>query len=153
MEIFFKKGNTKNSITIKRPDGSSTWMEAEHFMIVHDMAHFIVEEKFQFKHGFYGLVESGIDITDFEKKQKITPHQLPKEAIKTELLVNLILTELSDRKRLDDFNSTFNSTAGQYGLSKEEFKADDLNAIHDQLNELLARWSSLSVNESIHLEW
>jgi len=122
-------------------------------MIVHDMAHFVIEKKFQYKNGFYGLTASGLDITDFEKKQKITPQQLPKEAIKTELLVGLILTELNDRKRLDDFNSTFNSTAAQYDLPEELFRAQDLDEIHDQLNELLSRWSALEVNDSIKLTW
>ena len=153
MDNYFKKGNTKNSITIRRADGSSTWMEAEYFMIVHDMAHFVVEKKLQIKNGFYGLVAIGIDITDFEKKQKITPEHLPKEAIKTEVLVGLILTELNDRKRLEDFNATFNSTAAQYDLSKEEFNADDLNGIHDELNQLLGRWTTLSVNDSINMKW
>lgn len=98
MEITFKKGNAKNSITCKREDGTSTWTEADAFMIAHDLTHYVVETVFSMKNGFYGLLDSGLDITDFEKKQKITPRDIPKEAITAETLVNLFLTEKNTAK-------------------------------------------------------
>ncbi|MBI1769039.1 MAG: hypothetical protein HYR67_11755 [Bacteroidetes bacterium] len=149
MDIIFKKGNTKNTITCKRSESSSTWMEADRFMIAHDLTHFAVEKQLQIGKGFYGLVASGLDITDFEKKQKITPQQLPKESIKTELIVNLILTERHDGKKFESFDEAFNSLSKQFGISNEKFDADDLNKIHSQLNELLNHWAMLPVNESM----
>jgi len=153
MEIIFKKGNDKNSITCKRSDGSNTWMEASAFMVAHDLTHYVIERTLELKSGFYGLLELGFDIADFEKKLKITPKQLPAEAIKTELLVNLILTERNDKTELDDFNSTFNSSAGQLGILKEEFDRNHLNRIRNHLNELLFRWGKLPVNETLVLKW
>lgn len=153
MTIIFKKGNSKNSITCKRADGTSTWMEASGFMVVHDLAHVAVEQHFQMNMGFYGLLESGLDITDFERKQKITPQQLPPESIKTELLVNLILTEKHDKKELDNFNDTFNMSAIKSGLRQEEFDDEDLRAVRKRVDELITRWQNLPVNESLIIPW
>ncbi len=83
----------------------------------------------------------------------ITPQQLPKEAIKAELLVNLILTERNDKKELADFNEAFNFSARQLNLQEEKFDFQQIHKIRLQLNELLNRWKGLLVNELITLNW
>ena len=153
MKIEFRKGGDKNMLTCSRPDGTTTWMEATPFFVAHDLAHFVIEKQLQIVNGFYGLIASGFDITDFEKKREITPQQLPEDSIKAELLVNLILTERNDRKRLESFNATFNEVSERYGLPNMKFDASDLDKIHNQLDEMLKRWASLPINESITLTW
>ena len=91
MEVIFKKGNTKNTITCKRPDGTATWMEADVF--INDLAHYVVETELKASKGFYGLLSQGFDITNFEKKQKITPASIPAEGTQMEIIVGLLLTE------------------------------------------------------------
>jgi hypothetical protein len=153
MDIIFKKGNDKNSITCKRDDGSSTWMEASAFMVAHDLAHIAVEGQLHLKAGFYGLLERGTDITDFEKKRKVTPQQLSPESIKAELLVNLILTERNDQKRLDNFNEVFNTSAARMSIPNENFSAEDLDLIQVKLTALLDQWKQLPVDDSLIIKW
>ncbi len=93
MEVIFKKGNTKNTITCKRPDGTATRMEADVFMVINDLAHYVVETELKVSKGFYGLLSQGFDITNFEKKQKITPASIPAEGTQMEIIVGLLLTE------------------------------------------------------------
>ncbi len=58
-----------NAFSCIRDDGTSIWMQANLFMIAHDLAHYAVEKTLPLKFGFYGLLESGLHITDFEKNR------------------------------------------------------------------------------------
>ena len=57
----------------------------------HDLAHVAVEQILQLKNAFFGLIESGVEIADFEDKLK--QPDLSTEAIQVEYLVNLLQTE------------------------------------------------------------
>ncbi len=153
MDIIFKKGNGRNSITCQRPDKSSTWTEADSFMVSHDLTHFVVEKKLGLKNGFYGLLSDGIDITDFEKKQKITPKEIPAEGIKAELLVNMILTEKNDKTRISDFNQVYNDSAQKFNIANESFSNLILDQIHSEIDEMLEQWKKLKTGETIRLKW
>ncbi|MEQ8423404.1 MAG: hypothetical protein RIA63_01760, partial [Cyclobacteriaceae bacterium] len=96
MELQFKKGETKDILVCMRKNGTSTWTQIDRFMTLHDLAHYCVEEELKLKDGFYGLVANGIDISDFENKEKIRAKNLPQESIVAELIVGLILTERAD---------------------------------------------------------
>jgi hypothetical protein len=65
----------------------------------HDLCHFAVEITLQFKNGFYGLIDRGFNISDFElprneRPLELIPANLPLEAQQTEFIVNLLQTEL-----------------------------------------------------------
>lgn len=118
MEVIFKKGKTKNTLVCKRKDGSSTWSTVDQFMIIHDLAHFCVESKLGVVKGFYGLIATGIDISDFENKEKINSKNLPVDSKITELIVGQILTERADNKLLENFNVTLKESANALGINK-----------------------------------
>lgn len=154
MEIVFKKGNTKNTITCRRSDGSATWQESDAFLINHDLAHYAVEKTFGLSQGFYGLVQSGLDITDFEKKQKISPSQIPKEGFKAEILVQLFSIERSGiNNHIKDFNESYHEQAVKWKLDVERFPESLLSETRRLLSEVIDDWHHLSVNESMTLSW
>lgn len=150
MEIVFKKGNTKNTITCRRDDGSATWTEGDAFMIRHDLTHLVVERTLGMRQGFYGLLKSGLDITDFERKQKITPRTIPREAIKAEMLVNLLLVEQHDQQRVDDFNKTFHEAIGDGG---ESFDEKTIVSMREGLAGVLREWDNLPPGQTLKFEW
>ena len=147
MEIIFKKGNSKNTITCRRDDGTSTWMEAEPFMIIHDLTHYAVETSLRFDGGFYGLVEDGFDITDFQNKQKFKPKEMPPQAAYAEILVNLFLTERSDRKILEDFDSVLSENIRLHQLAPLTVEKSTLDEIRSRSGELMRRWRELPPGE------
>ena len=153
MDIIFKKGTTKNTITCTRSDGTSTWQEAEPFHILHDLTHYAVETTLGTQQGFYGLLQQGLDITDFEKKQKITPQTLPREAIRTEILVTLFLTEINDHQPLADFNQTFAETIRPYGIDIIPLDQNLLTTIRMMRDNLIKKWKNLSSGSTLALRY
>jgi hypothetical protein len=149
VEIIFKKGNTKNSITCKRADGSATWSEADAFMIIHDLTHYAVESGLGMKQGFYGLVAGGLDITDFEKKQKIRPDEIPAEGLRAELLVGLVLTERNDGKEMNDFNEQYQELLKKFHLSAENIPLASVRRLREETDRLINKWKDLPVSSSL----
>lgn len=152
MEILFKKGKSKDVMACKRADGSSTWMQTDRFMTIHDLAHYCVECELGMDKGFYGLVASGVDVTDFENKEKIRARNLPEESVVAELIVNLILTERSDNRVIENFNETLRASASQRGLSRlPSIEDQKLDSIRKQLDDLLNRWTFLPIDQAMVL--
>ena len=149
MELIFKKGNAKNSITCRRPDGTATWMEADTFMILHDLTHYVVETCLHIKSGFYGLLAQGLGITDFEKKQKIKPADLPPDGIRAEVLVNLFLTERNDNREIEDFNSEYRELSKKYKLSAETIDDGSLLKVREGVDAIVKKWKALPAGESL----
>ncbi len=149
MEITFKKGNTKDTITCKRPDGTSTWMAAETFMVTHDLTHYVVEINLNIHQGFYGLLAQGIDITDFEKKQKISPASIPADGIRMEILVGLFLTERNDGRQLVDFNAAYRESCQKFHLATESLPEPLLQSMRRQIGEIIIKWHNLPVGNCL----
>ena len=149
MEITFKKENTGNTVTCKRPDGTSTWMAAETFMVAHDLTHYVIETTLNAQQGFYGLLAQGIDITDFEKRQKISPASIPPEGIRMEILVGLFLTERNDRRPLVDFNATYRETCEKFELANESLPEPLLQSMRKEIDEIIKKWNNLPIGSCL----
>src|SRR5215216_2658201 len=84
-----KKKDGSAALSCVRADGSTTWQRQDgqlgRFFPLHDLTHYVVETVFGFQSGFYGLVASGWDISDFEKSE-MKP-RIPPEALLAEVIV------------------------------------------------------------------
>lgn len=134
-----------------REDGTSTWMPTSSFFVVHDLAHYVVETRLGFASGFYGLVKDGMDITDFSNKQKISPRDLPDEAMFTEHAVNILLAELSDKRPVENFQDTVNEACSRMGRPSWTIAPEMLESIRLELRTLLERWKQLPENRTLEL--
>ncbi len=65
-----KNKNGLTVLTITKDDGSVTWSKLQRGLEFHDLAHYAVEKELQLKNSFYGMVNKGLDIHDFENKLK-----------------------------------------------------------------------------------
>lgn len=97
MRVEIRKSATGDArLTVTRADG--TWTAGRlgqgGFGAVHDLAHFVVETTLGRRDGFYGLLEQGRNISDFE--QPGAAREIPDEAVAVECIVgqltNLVLT-------------------------------------------------------------
>ncbi|HYC85672.1 MAG TPA: hypothetical protein VEB86_10640 [Chryseosolibacter sp.] len=136
-----------------RADGSTTWMQTTAFFTIHDLAHYVVEKNLNFRHGFYGMVAGGVNITDFEDKQKFRPRELPLEALYAENLVVLLLTELSDSRLIEDFQKSFNDVCLQFGSPLLMIDAALLATMRNEIRELIDHWKSLAENKTLQLNF
>ena len=153
VEIIFKKGKTKNTITCKRPDGSATWMQGEPFMIIHDLTHYVVETQLGLQEAFFGLLARGWDITDFENKQKIRSTDIPMEGIRAEILVGLLLTERNDGQEMNDFNSVYGDSSGKFNLLVQPLEASVLNKLREGVDDLINKWRFMPMDRPLVLNF
>ena len=151
---------TKPSVlTIQRTDGSSTWAKLHRGLETHDLAHFAVESKLGYTHAFYGIIDKGYNIGDFElpREQRpieVRPENLHKEAIITEHIVNLLEIELLNSGWNDNFLSELKIILTDNGLSFPEHLNDDtLNEIRTTYHDLYNKWLVLEEGQEISLDF
>lgn len=155
MEISFTKGGNKNHIiSCNRKNGTSTWMHSSSFFITHDLCHYAVETKLALKKAFYGMLEGGIDINDFELPKGQRMFQLTEEAIFAEHMVNLLTIEYS-QGRIENFIQTLKE-----GYIKEnnastppEIEPEKINDIRNLFEGLMNKWTLLPEGDTLILNF
>jgi len=155
MEISFtRKAFKKHIISCKRTDGSVTWMQCDDFFVHHDLMHYAVETIMHYRNAFYGMLESGIDISDFELPKEKRTFNYSSEALHSETLVGLINTELSQ----GNFEDMQQVTREMYELNYPSVTAPELSPelvtrIKEKYQELVLYWMKLVPNEKLTLQF
>jgi hypothetical protein len=151
-----KDGST--ALSCRRADGSVTWQHHRgaqgRFFPLHDLTHYAVETVLGRRHGFYGLVADGWDVTDFGKPWPRGP--LPSEALTSELIVGFLDSERASMVRwpASDFNEQAATFYAQHEIDGMfELTDDELNRIRAARSELFARWGALAPGETLRLEF
>ncbi len=153
----FKRGTPSSILTVKRADGTYTWTRLYPGLEVHDLAHYAVEDVLGLEHAFYGILAQGYNIEDFEAPREerhpdLQPKNLKPEALQTEHLVNLLLTELQTGELLDGFLSQLSTILTESGLPPmTELTTENLSAIRSCLNELCTCWRATKTGETLEL--
>ena len=96
-------------ICYMRDDGSKTWMHADNFFVRHDLSHYAIEKILGYTTAFMGMLNNGMDIKDFENREKRKKITMTKEAMNSEQMANLFLMEVAQGD-LADFNDTLKQT-------------------------------------------
>src|SRR5437773_7563189 len=146
--IFTKTGNEEQVLSCKRKDGSITWMHISSFFITHDLCHYAVETVMPLRNAFYGMVNNGTDITEFDLPKDKRNIVLAEEALFAEQLVNLLTIEYA-QGRMDNFIEIFN---GIYERDNEWsclITNEKLEEIRSVYNRLMQQWNSLSESETM----
>lgn len=153
MQIRFTKYSGKQHV-IKyiRDNGTETWMYCDDFFIRHDLSHYALEKILGYKTAFNGMLNAGMDIHDFEDKEKRAKMTVTAEAWYAENLANLFLIEIAQGP-FSDFNqvqqTAFLSFQHQYPpitLAEHQIKA-----VRDYLTGLLELWKTLPSGETLAL--
>jgi hypothetical protein len=150
---------TKNSgkphvIKYIRDNGSATWMYADDFFVQHDLSHYAIEKTLHYTTAFMGMLNEGMEIKDFESREKRMQMTITQEAMYAENMANLFLWETT-QGNFDDFNGTvrqafetFNTQYPAPSLSEKQ-----LSAIRILFRQLLQRWFELPVSETMTLNF
>ena len=151
---------TKPSIlTIVRNDNTSTWSKLHRGLETHDLAHYAVESILQFDNAFYGIINKGYNISDFElpkdkRPKDVQPQHMHENALITEHIVNLLEVELMN----SGFNSNFleeltvilkNNNLNFPKLMNEA----SLEKIRTQYHQLVNEWLVLTEGQELILEF
>jgi hypothetical protein len=154
-----KKTNGEAALSCERADGSVTWQRQEgrlsQFFPLHDLTHFAVESVLGFDAGFFGLISSGWNISDFAApnvKQRLT-----EQAGLAELLVGFFDVERRTGEMGDarDFAWKISSYREEHKMPPVSFVITDeqLAAIRAKRGELFAAWRSVPPGETLELRF
>lgn len=152
MEIkFTKKPDGEHVISCTRKDGSISWQQSSNFFITHDLCHYAAETVMNWKHGFYGIVAAGTDITAFDVPKEQRSFQLTEEVILAEELVNLLVIEYSQGK----MENLLQVLAAICDKDENDISAvittEKLEAIRTLFSSLIRQWHALEDYKTITL--
>jgi len=139
-------------ISYRRDDGTNTWMKADDFFVQHDLSHYAIEKTLGYTTAFMGMLNRGMDIKDFENREKRLQLTVTAEACYAENMANLFLIEAA-RDKFDDFNEVL---AAAFANMQQPVKAPvltdaELNAIRQYLKTLLKNWKQLAPGQTMTL--
>ncbi len=141
-----------NIIKYIRDNGSITWMYGDDFFIRHDLSHFALEKTLGFTTAFNGMINAGMDIKDFDNKEKRAMLTVTAEAYYAENMANLFLMEQL-QGTLENFNTIQQSTfqSQQLNVPVLTIPDDKLKQIRVYLAQLLQHWKDLPSGETMKL--
>jgi hypothetical protein len=146
--------NTGKPHVIKyiRDNGTETWMYSDDFFVRHDLSHFAIESVMEYRMAFNGMLNGGMDVKDFEDREKRARLTITDEACYAENMSNLFLTEILQGE-FEDFNAVqkqsfvaFNAPCQPITLSAEK-----ITAIRNYLRQLLDQWNEMPFGETMEL--
>ena len=133
IDIIFTKGGEKpSSALMKRFDGSEVFVQYKNdALALHDLAHFAVESALMIRAGFYWLINSGLQPSDFELPKDQQPPLLQSalkdpDNIAIEYIVNQILVETTNSGPIDNFIEVLDQGMVQNGAAKYTFPLTDV---------------------------
>jgi hypothetical protein len=152
--IIKKKGGNKHTISYIREGYEDCWIEADNFLVIHDLCHYAIESSLQYKNAFWGLVASGINPHIFENKETRDALSLANEAWYAEHLANLLLIEFTQGK-FDDINVMLEQSLLQHNPSIPiiHFSNVELEAIRTMLHTLIENWRVVEVGDYLSLDF
>jgi hypothetical protein len=157
LTIRIKKGaDDRTALTCTRADGTTTWQRLEagqaRFFPHHDLTHYAVETVLGFRNGFYGLVSSGWDLSDFG-----TPWprgKIPPQANISEMIVGFFDLERrsGEKGSADDLNRMLAEFTAERGLAPERrLTEEDLAAVRAMRAELFAQWVAVERGKALEV--
>lgn len=149
MEIQIKKRQgQKHSIRYIREGLPDHWIEADDFLVLHDLCHYAIETSLSYKEAFWGMISRGIDPALFQDKQKRDQLFIADEAWYAEHMANLFLIEYSQGP-FEDLNQTLSDTLQQTHphLPVVRFSQEEINKIRTRVQELFHQWKHTPAGE------
>jgi hypothetical protein len=141
-----------NVIKYIRDDGTETWMQTDDFFVRHDLSHFALETVLGYKTAFNGMINSGMDIKDFENREKRRAMKVTDEAGYAENMANLFLGEVV-QGNFEDFNAVQQQTLAYTndGIPPIDLADEKIQAVRKYFRQLLAEWELLPSGQTMEL--
>jgi hypothetical protein len=149
-----KREDKKHIISYKRKLGDECWIEADDFLVMHDLSHYAIEKNLGFKTAFWGMIKDGLHPSVFEDKQERDKLLISNEAWYAEYLANLFLIELSQGK-FENINEVLKESIKERSslLDMPELGKDQINDIRNLYEHLVKDFKNLSHNDFMTLEF
>ena len=153
MELRITKNKNKpHVISYYRENGSETWMKSDDFFVVHDLSHFAIEKTLHYTTAFMGMINNGMDVKDFENREKRMQIQVSDEAVFAENMANLFLMETTEGQH-EDFNEAVRQSFKRMNkaINPPVLKNEEISAVRNYLKELISEWRALPFGKTMTL--
>ncbi len=148
-------------ITFNRNDGTSSSSRARDngLFATHDLMHYAVESTLGYDNAFLGLLAQGTDIDEWEDAKSELRTNPPAEAGHAEVLVGMLHLKASTdgieslRTARDELNDHVAMYFRDKGEPPSPVTGEQLADIAVRYQDLLIRWASVPVGESLELPW
>ncbi len=153
MLIRIKKNTGRlHNLSYTRDDETATWMQGDDYLVQHDLSHYAIESILQYRTAFNGMLNDGMDIRDFEDKEKRDRLIVTAEAVYAENLANLFLVEIM-QGNFEDFNAVQQTAFISFGKQYDPvtLSLENIETIRAFLRQLLKQWEELPVGETLAL--
>jgi hypothetical protein len=155
--IRIKKGTDgRTALSCTRADGTTTWQRQEGgqaaFFPKHDLTHYAVETTLGKRKGFYGLVASGWDFSDFGSPWP--RGKLPPEASIVEAIVGFFDLERSTgaREAASELNRVLAEYCEENDLPAQPLLTeDDLARVRARRAELFGGWDAVEPGQALEV--
>ncbi len=150
MEIIITKGNNRNTLTCKRENNTTTSLNLGPDLPNHDIAHYVIETKFNMKKGFYGAIKSGMSIEELSDKNTIK--KLGSESWLAEIMTRNLQGIGSGAVAIEQFIALVKWEAK--GFKNMTIPEMDINMIKDLKTEfdyLCDRWDKIPEGAQLNL--
>ena len=144
-------------LTICRDDRTECWEKVTTVGTLHDLIHFVVEKQMGFSRGFYGLINEGHSIPDFERVREerpteLLPANLPMDSIQAEFIVGLIQAGMWDHSSPESILQTIQKVLAEKEIPlPAQLSLSRLAEILKEANDLITQWQSIADNEELNL--
>jgi 2-polyprenyl-6-methoxyphenol hydroxylase-like FAD-dependent oxidoreductase len=155
--VRIKKGKDgRTALSCIRADGTTTWQRQEGgqaaFFPRHDLTHYAVETTLGISEGFFGLVASGWDFSDFGHPWPRGP--LPAQGNVTEEIVALFDLERAsgEQTSAEEINRKVAEYCAEKGLPAQvPITEESVARVRQQRSELFSKWESVQPGGAIEL--
>ena len=152
-----KHADGSAALSCTRRGGSVTWQRQQgaqgRFFPLHDLTHYAVETVLRHARGFYGMVASGWDISDFGAPWP--RGRIPADADPSELIVGFLDTERASGTRWTaaDFNDKTALYYAEHNLATTPptLTDDDLARVRQRRAQLFAEWDAVPPGGTLEL--
>jgi hypothetical protein len=129
-------------------------MNADDFFVQHDLSHYALEKILKYTSAFMGMLNNGMEIKDFEDREKRKQMTVTREGLYAENMANLFLMEVMQRN-FDDFNHVSKQTFERMNTAYPSLIISEkqISDIRIFLRQLLKGWSELPVGETMTLNF
>ena len=129
-------------------------MPSDEFFVRHDLSHYAIEKTLGYNTAFMGMLNEGMDVKDFEDRNKRAKMVLTAEAGWAENMANLFLMETT-QGMVNDFNTVLAESFVRIGAADGPLNLTpvEVAAIRSLLRRLLADWVALPAGETMILEF
>jgi hypothetical protein len=127
-------------------------MHGDDYFVTHDLSHFAIEKMLGYKTAFMGMLNNGMEIKDFENREKRKQMAVTDEAVYAENMANIFLMEIAQGV-LEDFNKTLSDAFKPMNnqLKALSLSNSEILSIRNYLKKLIAQWKELPIDETMTL--